>query len=204
MKPETAVSCEASPPPPARRDTILIVDDLVANTEVLLAALADTYDVSVIQDGQTALAAMATVEPDLILLDIVMPGLEGYAVCAQLQANPDTHDIPVIFLTSLTDDYNEEKGLNLGAVDYITKPFNPALVKARVRNHLALRHARIEVVQQRNQVEVALQKLHKLERQRDDMVQMIVHDLRSPLTGIVCFLDLLSMQKVAPDFEKML
>ena len=187
------------------RDTILIVDDLVANTEVLLAALADTYDVSVIQDGPTALAALATVKPDLILLDIMMPGMDGYEVCTRLQANPDTRDIPVIFLTALTEDNDEEKGLKLGAVDYITKPFNPALVEARVRNHLALRHARIEVVRQRDQVEVALQKLRKLEQQRDDLVHMIVHDLRSPLTGLMCYLDLLAPGEAdATDFEKSL
>ena len=204
MKPETAVACEISPPPPARKDTILIVDDTAANAKVLLAALGDTYEVSVISDGATALAAMPTVEPDLILLDIMMPGMDGYKVCAQLQANPDTRDIPVIFLTALSEAGDEEKGLNLGAVDYITKPFNPTLVRARVRNHLALRHTRIEVVRQRNQVEGAYQKLRKLERQRDDMVHMIVHDLRSPLAVIMCFLDLLSMEKVAPDIEKLL
>ena len=202
MKNEITVPSELSPPPTARRETILIVDDLVANTEVLLAALADTYDVSVIQDGQTALAALATVEPELILLDIMMPGLDGYEVCTRLQANPDTRDIPVIFLTALTEDNDEEKGLKLGAVDYITKPFNPALVKARVRNHLAMRHARIEVVRQRDQVEVALQKLRKLEQQRDELVHMVVHDLRSPLTGLVCYLDLLSPEGARdPDFE---
>jgi propanediol utilization protein/CheY-like chemotaxis protein len=205
MKPETPVPSEVSPPPPARRDTILIVDDSVANTEILLAALADTYDVSVIQDGPTALAALATVDPDLILLDVMMPGMDGYEVCAQLQANPDTCDIPVIFLTAMAEDKDEEKGLNLGAVDYITKPFKLALVKARVRNHLALRHARIEVVRQRDQVEVALQKLRKLEQQRDDLVHMIVHDLRSPLTGLMCYLDLLAPGEAdATDFEKSL
>jgi K+-sensing histidine kinase KdpD len=176
---------------------------LVANTEVLLAALADTYDVSVIQDGPTALAALATVKPDLILLDIMMPGMDGYEVCTQLQANPGTRDIPVIFLTALSEDSDEEKGLNLGAADYITKPFNPALVKARVRNHLALRHTRIEVVRQRDQVEVALQKLRKLEQQRDDLVHMIVHDLRGPLTGMVGYLDMLARDKAnAPNFER--
>ena len=205
MKPETTVPSEVSPSPPAQRDTVLIIDDLVANTEVLLAALADTYDVSVIPDGPTALAALATVKPDLILLDIMMPGMDGFEVCTRLQANPDTRDIPVIFLTAMAEDNDEEKGLNLGAVDYITKPFNPALVKARVRNHLALRHARIEVMRQRDQVEVALQKLRKLEQQRDDLVHMIVHDLRGPLTGMMGYLDLLAEEKAnTPDFAKYL
>ena len=202
MKPETTVPSEVSSPPPARRDKILIVDDSVGNTAVLLAALADTYDVSVCRDGQTALESMALVEPDLILLDIMMPGMDGYEVCAQLQANPDTRDIPVIFLTAMAEDKDEEKGLNLGAADYITKPFKLALVKARVRNHLALRHARIEVVRQRDQVEITFQKLRQLEQQRDALVHMIVHDLRSPLTGLMCYLDLLSPEEASgQDFE---
>ena len=203
MNHEKSVSWEAHQPPPAERDTILIVDDLPANTDVLVAALADTYSVSVTIDGPTALKSIANVEPDLILLDIMMPGMDGYEVCAKLQANPDTRDIPIIFLTALTGSFSAEKGLNLGAVDYITKPINPALVKARVRNHLALRHARLEAVRQRDQAEAAYQKLRKLEKLRDDLVHMIVHDMRSPLMSIGFFLEVLSPEEVnAPEFQK--
>jgi two-component system sensor histidine kinase/response regulator len=165
--------------------------------------LKDDFRVKVASNGEKALKiAQADPGPDLILLDIMMPGMDGYEVCAELQANPDTRDIPVIFLTALTKDNDEEKGLKLGAVDYITKPYNLALVKARVRNHLALRHARIEVVRQRDQAEVALEKLRQLEQQRDALVHMIVHDLRTPLTGLVCYLDLLSTEEGTPtDFQ---
>jgi two-component system, sensor histidine kinase and response regulator len=203
MNHEKSVSWEAHQPPPARRNTILIVDDVPANASVLVAALADTYSVSVSVDGTTALKSMADVEPDLILLDVMMPGMDGFELCAKLKANPDTRDIPVIFLTALTGSFSAEKGFNLGAVDYITKPINPALVKARVRNHLALRHARLEAVRQRDQVEAAYQKLRKLEKLRDDLVHMIVHDMRSPLMSIGFFLDILSPEEVnAPDFQK--
>ena len=85
---------------------------------------------------------MADVEPDLILLDVMMPGMDGYEVCAKLKANPDTRDIPVIFLTALTGSFSAEKGLNLGAVDYITKPMNSALVKARARFYFPCAPAR--------------------------------------------------------------
>jgi two-component system, sensor histidine kinase and response regulator len=203
MNHEKSVSWEAHQPPLAKKDTILIVDDLPANTDVLVAALADTYSVSVTMDGQTALKSIADVEPDLILLDIMMPGMDGYEVCAKLKANPDTRDIPIIFLTALTGSFSAEKGLNLGAVDYITKPINPALVKARVRNHLALRRARVEAVRQRDQAEAAYQKLRKLEKLRDDLVHMIVHDMRSPLMSIGFFLEVLSPEEVnAPEFQK--
>ena len=203
MNQQKSVSCEAHQPPTPKRDILLIVDDVPANTDVLVAALADTYSVRVTMDGQTALNSVAIVKPDLILLDIMMPEMDGFEVCAKLKANPDTRDIPVIFLTALTGSFSAEKGLNLGAVDYITKPMNPALVKARLRNHMALRHAQIEAVRQRDHAEAAYQKLRKLEKLRDDLVHMIVHDMRSPLMGIRFFLDILSPEEVnAPDFQK--
>jgi two-component system, sensor histidine kinase and response regulator len=203
MNQQKSVSCEAHQPPTPKRDVLLIVDDVPANTDVLVAALADSYSVRVTMDGTTALNSIAVVKPDLILLDVMMPGMDGFEVCAKLKANPDTRDIPVIFLTALTGSFSAEKGLNLGAVDYISKPINPSLVKARLRNHLALRHAQIETARQRDQAEAAYQKLRKLEKLRDDLVHMIVHDMRSPLMGIRFFLEILSPEEVnAPDFQK--
>ncbi len=202
MNQQKSVSCEAHQPPPPKRDVLLIVDDVPANTDVLVAALADTYSVRVTMDGQTALKSIAVVKPDLILLDVMMPGMDGFEVCAKLKANPDTRDIPVIFLTALTGSFSAEKGLNLGAVDYISKPINPSLVKARLRNHMALRHAQVEALRQRDQAEAAYQKLRKLEKLRDDLVHMIVHDMRSPLMSIRFFLEILSPEEVnAPEFQ---
>jgi signal transduction histidine kinase len=174
----------------------------VANIDILLEALADEYSVSVALDGRNALNSVVSVKPDLILLDVMMPEMDGYEVCAKLKESAVTRDIPVIFLTALNEDDDEEKGLQLGAVDYITKPFNPGLVKARVRNHLALRHARLDAMRQKDQTEDAYRKLHELERLRDDLVHMVVHDMRSPLMVIGFFLSQLSPEEVnQPDFQ---
>jgi PleD family two-component response regulator len=119
--------------------TILAVDDTEANLDILVELLSDDYEVAVAIDGERALLAAEEECPDLILLDIMMPGMDGYEVCRVLKSNERTSNIPIIFLTALTKDEDEERGLLLGAVDYITKPFNPALVMARVKNHLDLR-----------------------------------------------------------------
>ncbi len=119
--------------------TILVVDDAEANIDILLNALENEYDVSVAMDGESALETVAEQRPDLILLDIIMPGMDGYEVCKRLKEDQETSHIPIIFLTAMTEDQDEAKGLALGAVDYITKPFNPDLVKARVKNQLDLK-----------------------------------------------------------------
>lgn len=121
---------------------VLVVDDTEANIDVLVEALGDDHEISVAMDGASALEAVAEARPDLILLDVMMPEMDGYTVCERLKAAPETAGIPIIFLTALTDERDERKGLQLGAVDYITKPFNPDLVKARVRNHLELKRHR--------------------------------------------------------------
>lgn len=120
--------------------TILIVDDTPANITAALSILKDKYRTRVATSGARALEqAGASEKPDLILLDVTMPEMDGYEVCARLKANPDTAEIPVVFLTARTDAEDEAKGFGLGAVDYIHKPFNPTVVRARVHTHLLLR-----------------------------------------------------------------
>ena len=119
--------------------SVLLVDDTEANLDILVSSLEDDYEVSVAKDGVSALEHVAKHLPDLILLDIVMPHMDGYEVCARLKEDPVTHHIPVIFLTVKDEEEDEAQGLALGAVDYITKPFSTMLVKARVRNHLLLK-----------------------------------------------------------------
>lgn len=121
---------------------VLIVDDTETNIDVLLETLADQYDVRVAMDGETALEDIVEEKPDLILLDIMMPGIDGYQVCEILRANSETRHIPIIFLTAMNEEQDEAKGLALGAVDYVTKPFSPGLVKARVKNQLELKKYR--------------------------------------------------------------
>jgi putative two-component system response regulator len=126
-----------------QRRTILVVDDTPENLSVMSGLLRDTYKVKIAPDGERALAiATAAEKPDLVLLDIMMPGLDGYEVLRRLQAGPATRDLPVIFLTAMSEANDEKVGLDLGAVDYITKPANPAIVLARVRNQLQLKAAR--------------------------------------------------------------
>ena len=118
---------------------ILIVDDASTNIEILNEVLGAEYDSLFAMDGATALRLAVEQEPDLILLDVVMPGLDGHEVCMRLKAEPRTKGIPVIFISGLSDESDEAKGLEIGAIDYITKPFSPPIVRARVRNHLQLK-----------------------------------------------------------------
>lgn len=135
------------------RRTLLLVDDEPANLQVLRHTLQADYRLLFAKDGEAALDVVHTDRPDLILLDIMMPGLSGYQVCQALKDAPSTADIPVIFVTALAEASSEQHGLSLGAVDYISKPFNPHIVRARVRTHLSLvqarevRETRLQIVQ---------------------------------------------------------
>ena len=121
------------------RQRILIVDDMPTNIRILGEALRLEYAVSVATNGEQALAALAgDTPPDLVLLDVMMPGMDGFEVCRRLKDDPATRDVPVIFVTSLDEPVDEERGLSLGAVDYIAKPFSVPVVLVRVRNHLEL------------------------------------------------------------------
>ncbi|MBF0370633.1 MAG: two-component system response regulator [Magnetococcales bacterium] len=123
------------------QQTILVVDDTEANIDVLLEALGDHYDVSVAMDGEGAIESIADEKPDLILLDIMMPGMDGYEVCRRLKSEPATADIPIIFVTAMVEVKDEAKGFELGALDYITKPISIPIVQARVNTHLTLQNA---------------------------------------------------------------
>jgi diguanylate cyclase len=129
-------------PKQIRKAEILVVDDAAENIDLLVNALKEDYKVRAATDGLTALSLVRRYPPDIILLDVVMPGLDGYEVCRALRDDPLTSRIPVIFITAMNDVEDEKHGLDLGAVDYITKPFSPPLVKARVRNQLALQDQR--------------------------------------------------------------
>ncbi|WP_295384876.1 two-component system response regulator [uncultured Thiodictyon sp.] len=132
----------ARPPGDAPRQTILIVDDTPQNLTLLGELLLPLYRVRAANSGERALRAAAAQAPDLILLDVMMPGMDGYEVLERLRADPATQAIPVIFVTAMDSSENEEHGLAAGAVDYITKPINPAITLARVHTHLELKQAR--------------------------------------------------------------
>ena len=124
------------------RHKILIVDDTTANIEILYKILHGEYDVYFAKNGRDGIKVVQREMPDLILLDIMMPEMDGYQVCTQLKADPLTASIPVIFITAMGSEEDETKGLDYGAIDYLTKPISPPIVRARVRNHLELKRSR--------------------------------------------------------------
>jgi putative two-component system response regulator len=140
-------------PPPPRLPLILAVDDEASNLQLLRQILQDEYRLLFAKDGARALELARQEAPELVLLDVMMPGMTGYEVCQQLKADPATADIPVIFVTALSDACDEVVGFEAGAVDYITKPVSPPIVRARVRTHLSLvridelKRTRLEIVQ---------------------------------------------------------
>ena len=135
------------------KDTILVVDDLAENLDVVRGVLADDYKVKAAINGQIALKIIQGQKPDLILLDINMPGMDGYELCQRLKDEPATKDIPVIFVTGQESVANEALGLEMGAVDYIKKPINPPILLARLRAHLNLADARDKLREHKNNLE---------------------------------------------------
>ena len=155
------------PNPAKQKPSILIVDDTPENIDVLKETLKNDYIVRPALSGKSALKiAAAEPRPDLILLDIMMPEMDGYEVIRHLQAGEGTREIPVIFVTAIAEMEGELKGLELGAVDYITKPINPPIVRARIHTHLALREAKVKLEEQ-NQV-----LLHERELVEDIITRM--------------------------------
>jgi putative two-component system response regulator len=149
------------------RAVILIVDDTADNITLLTYLLGNHYKNKVATNGHKALEIAFKDPPDLILLDIMMPGMDGYTVCRELKANPITRDVPVIFLTARTQEDDETRGFELGAVDYITKPISPPILMARVHTHIALQQARKTLAQHNvaleNLVEVRTRQLAGLQ-----------------------------------------
>lgn len=164
---------------------VLIVDDTPENITLVTSILKGRYRTKVAINGEKALGIVFSADPpDLILLDIMMPGMDGYEVLRRLKANASTADIPVIFLTSKSLEQDEKAGFDLGAVDYITKPFSPDIVIARVKTQLDLQ-------KQKKLLLESYEQLVSLEKARDSLVHMIVHDLRGPLTIAIGYIDLL-------------
>jgi len=134
------------------KSLVLVVDDTRENIDIMVNILCDDYEMKVALNGEKALKiARTNPSPDLILLDIMMPGMDGYQVCSLLKRDPATSEIPVIFLTAKTEVADEEKGFQLGAVDYITKPFSPTVIKARVDTHLRLHDQSISLMTKINE-----------------------------------------------------
>ena len=146
------------------KKVILVVDDAPSNIHIVNEILRNTYSVKIATNGAKALElAAATPGPDLILLDVVMPGMDGYDVCARLKSQPQTREVPVIFLTGQTETTDETRGFEVGAVDYIHKPFSPAVVAARVQTHLALRETRQQLARQLRAIQSELETARQIQ-----------------------------------------
>ena len=177
---------------------ILIVDDAPGNIDVLAGILSPHYKLRAARDGVKALESVERNPPDLILLDIMMPGIDGYEVCRLLKQNPKTRSIPVLFVTAMSEDVDEAKGFDVGALDYLTKPVSPLVVLARVKTYLALAKAQQESDKQR-------ETLQEIIRLREDVERITSHDLKSPLTAFINIpLMLMRDKNQTPDQVEML
>jgi DNA-binding response OmpR family regulator len=152
---------------------VLIVDDTPENLDILQGLLQDDYQLFAAPAGTIALQIAKKQIPDLIILDIMMPGMDGYEVCRQLKADENTKDIPIIFITAKVETNDELKGFEVGGVDYITKPFTPPIVLARVKAHLALKREK--------------ELLIRIMQLREDVERITHHDLKSPLNTVINF-----------------
>ncbi|PIQ27665.1 hybrid sensor histidine kinase/response regulator [bacterium (Candidatus Blackallbacteria) CG17_big_fil_post_rev_8_21_14_2_50_48_46] len=171
---------------------ILIVDDTPQNLKVLSDFLRlKGYNSRPVSSGKLALRGAETRPPDLVLLDINMPEMSGYEVCEAFKAHPELKDIPIIFISALNEVLDKVRAFNVGGVDYITKPFQFEEVQMRIQTHLALRHLNQHLSQQNQVLQTSLKRQQELEEQRDNLLHMVVHDLRAPLSGIVGYLSLL-------------
>ena len=173
---------------------VLVVDDAPANLQVVRSILKDDFKIRVATSGAKALDLVkANPHPDLILLDVEMPEMDGYEVCGILKATPEARDIPVIFLTGKTEADDETKGFEVGAVDYIHKPFSPAVVKARVHTHLVLREAREQLARQLLDIN------NELEMAREIQLSILPHEIPK-LRGLEIAARYRPMSSVAGDF----
>jgi two-component system sensor histidine kinase/response regulator len=165
--------------------TVLVVDDNPKNVQIIALLLREQkYKIIIAVNGKSAIDLVERARPDLILLDVMMPGMDGFEACQLIKSKPENENIPVIFLTALSEKINIVKGFETGGVDYITKPFNKEELISRIKTHLELKFARDEMQKMTNH-------LIELNSIKDKMFSVIGHDLRSPVGSIKMTLDFL-------------
>lgn len=178
------------------QQTILIVDDNPTNIGVLADYLEEKgFTILVARDGESGLRKAAYALPDLILLDVMMPGLDGFETCEQLKASDATRDIPVIFMTALADVDNKVKGFSVGAVDFVTKPFQQEEVLARVSSHLKIRLLT-------KHLQASNAELARTNANKDKFLSILAHDLRGPFLPLLGSAELLAMRIDALSTDK--
>jgi len=177
---------------------IMVVDDTPANLTLLDGLLRGWgYQVRAFPRGRQALASAITEPPDLILLDINMPEMDGYETCRRFKATPALEPIPVIFISALNESLDKVNAFGCGGVDYISKPFQLDEVQARIETHVKIRQLQRTLETQNHQLQDHVDRLHALETLRDNLTHMIIHDMRSPLWAISGNLDLIMMERSA-------
>lgn len=201
---EAAFAPDGAPDDGSSKPVLLVVDDVPDNLDVLVELLSDAYQVRAANSGERALKILDSGKiPDLILLDVMMPEMDGFEVCRRIKANPATADIPVIFLTAMSETTDVTKGFAIGAVDFVTKPADPPILRARIDTHLKLRRSFAEL--KRNRIALIEQNavLQDNLRLRDDVERIAQHDVKSPIAGIISFSSsLLSDNQVAQQHKE--
>jgi len=193
-----------------KKPEILLVDDDPANLQLLSAALAADFKLFIAHSGAMALQVASRSPPDLILLDVMMPEMDGFQVCKRIKANPALRDIPVIFLTALNDSESENTGLSLGAVDYITKPIKVEIARRRISNLLEREKLRHEVEAYRDHLEekvaartvalsIAKEAAEASHRAKTHFLNNMTHELRTPMMIIMGYTEMTLINTTDPD-----
>jgi two-component system sensor histidine kinase/response regulator len=184
-----AASAPAAAPAPKKKEerpTILVVDDTPDNLHLLASLFKDEYRVRIAHNGEKALTICHSDNPpDLILLDIMMPGMDGFEVAQALRGHPSSEHIPVIFVTALADEDSRLKGMELGAVDFVTKPIDPTALKVRVKNFM-------RYVELHSQLQADYDEMLAMERLKEDVETITRHDMKAPLAGVIGLIQALS------------
>jgi two-component system sensor histidine kinase/response regulator len=175
----TSLPLSPMPKPNSTRPSLLLVDDTPANIEILVEILKDEYDLTVATRGSQALQICAKVKHlDLVLLDVMMPEMDGYAVCQALRTDPATRDLPVVFLTTRNEVEDVVRGFEIGANDYVSKPFHPAELRARVRTHTTLRAQQAEIAEKNTELK--------------EMLHIVCHDVANHFSVVKMSLELMA------------
>ena len=174
------------------QNTLLIVDDIPENIGVLFRFLSSAgFKVLVAQNGEQALEMFNFVLPDLVLLDVMMPGIDGFEVCRILKSQENTSDIPVIFMTALSDTVDKVRGFNLGATDYVTKPIQQEEVLARIHVHLKLHKLQQQLSYQNQQLQAQATELQQRNLELGAFSRTVAHDLKNPLNVVKGYIEML-------------